>query len=76
MKSARHLGPEKVVAIDRFPERLEMARTECGAETLNYEETDIPEALHNMTGDGAPIPASMPSGWKPTEPAWKRHMTR
>ena len=54
MKSALHLGAEKVVAIDRFPERLELARTKCGAETLNYEETDITEALHNMTGGRGP----------------------
>ena len=54
MKSALHLGAEKVVAIDRFPERLELARTKCSAETLNYEETDITEALHNMTGGRGP----------------------
>ncbi|ACM18653.1 formaldehyde dehydrogenase, glutathione-dependent [Geotalea daltonii FRC-32] len=54
MKCAWHLGAGKVFAIDRFPERLEMARMHCKAETLNYEETDITEALHNMTGGRGP----------------------
>lgn len=54
MKCAWHLGAGKVFAIDRFPERLEMARINCKAETLNYEETDITEALHNMTGGRGP----------------------
>jgi len=54
MKSARLLGAGKVIAIDRFPERLALAERECGAETLNYEEVDIPETLHNMTGGRGP----------------------
>ena len=40
IKSAFLLGAERVIAVDRFPYRLEMARTLCGAETLNYEEVD------------------------------------
>ncbi len=35
--SAYLLGAERVIAIDRFPYRLEMARTKCGAETIDYE---------------------------------------
>jgi threonine dehydrogenase-like Zn-dependent dehydrogenase len=54
MKCARHLGAEKIIGIDRFPERLEMARTHCGAEVLNYEEVNVPEELHNMTGGRGP----------------------
>jgi len=54
MKCAWHLGAGKVFAIDSFPERLEMARMHCKAETLNYDETDITEALHNMTGGRGP----------------------
>jgi threonine dehydrogenase-like Zn-dependent dehydrogenase len=54
MKCAWHLGAGKVFAIDRFPDRLEMARTHCKAETLNYEEVDIVEALHNLTGGRGP----------------------
>ncbi len=54
MKSAYLLGAERVIGIDRFPERLRMAREKVGAETLNYEEVDIPEALNEMTGGQGP----------------------
>src|ERR687883_457285 len=45
IKSAFLLGAERVIAIDRFPERLRMAREKAGAETLNYQEVDVPDAL-------------------------------
>jgi threonine dehydrogenase-like Zn-dependent dehydrogenase len=51
--SARLLGAARVIAIDRFPERLRLAR-EAGAETLNYESTDILAALREMTGGRGP----------------------
>lgn len=51
--SARLLGAGRVIAIDRFPERLRKAR-EAGAETLNYESTDILAALREMTGGRGP----------------------
>ena len=51
--SARLLGAGRVIAIDRFPERLRKAR-EAGAETLNYESTDILSALKEMTGGRGP----------------------
>lgn len=54
MKSAMHMGAGKVVAIDKNPERLEMAFTHCNAETLNFEEDDIVEALHSLTGGRGP----------------------
>ena len=54
MKSAFMLGAERVIAIDRVPERLQMARDKVGAETLNYEEVDIYEALREMTGGQGP----------------------
>jgi threonine dehydrogenase-like Zn-dependent dehydrogenase len=54
IKSAYLLGAERVIAIDRFPERLRMARDKAGAETINYEETDIYEALKEMTGGHGP----------------------
>lgn len=54
MKSATHLGAGKVIGIDRFPERLELARTACGAEVVNYEEQDVPGALQKMTGGRGP----------------------
>jgi len=54
MKSAFLLGAERVIGIDRFPERLAMAREKVGAETINYEATDIHEALNEMTGGLGP----------------------
>jgi threonine dehydrogenase-like Zn-dependent dehydrogenase len=55
MKSAYLLGAEKVIALDRFPYRLRMAREKCGAETINYEEVDdIYEALRELTGGRGP----------------------
>ena len=54
IKSAYMLGAERVIAIDRFPYRLNMARTRGGADTLNYEELDIHEALKDMTGGRGP----------------------
>src|SRR3569833_789343 len=55
IKSAFLLGAERVIAIDRYEYRLRMAREECGAETINYEEVDsVPEALIEMTGGRGP----------------------
>ncbi|MDQ2840929.1 MAG: glutathione-dependent formaldehyde dehydrogenase [Acidobacteriota bacterium] len=54
MKSAYLLGAERVIGIDRFPERLRMARDKVGAETLNYEEVDVRDALKEMTGGRGP----------------------
>jgi len=53
--SARLLGAERVIAIDRFPYRLEMALTKAGAtDAINYEETELMEALREMTGGRGP----------------------
>jgi threonine dehydrogenase-like Zn-dependent dehydrogenase len=56
IKSAYMLGAERVIAIDRFPYRLRMAREKAGAETLNYETLEITvlEALKEMTGGRGP----------------------
>lgn len=55
--SAFMLGAERVIAIDRFPSRLRLAR-KAGAEVLNYEEVggimDITERLRDMTGGRGP----------------------
>jgi threonine dehydrogenase-like Zn-dependent dehydrogenase len=50
MKSAFLLGAERVIGIDRLEERLRMAHEKVGAETLNYEEVDIYDALMERTG--------------------------
>jgi len=52
--SAYLLGAERVIAIDKIPERLQMAAQKCGAEVLNYEEVDVHEALKEMTGGRGP----------------------
>ncbi|HSH58697.1 MAG TPA: zinc-dependent alcohol dehydrogenase [Acidimicrobiales bacterium] len=52
--SAYLLGAERVVAIDRFPYRLRMAAEKAGAETLNYEEVDVREALRDLTAGRGP----------------------
>jgi threonine dehydrogenase-like Zn-dependent dehydrogenase len=53
--SARLLGAERVIAIDRFPYRLKMAKEKAGAtEVLNYEEVDILEAVAELTGGRGP----------------------
>jgi len=54
MKSAYLLGAARVIAIDRFPERLRMAREKAGAQTINYEEQDLSDALMEMTGGRGP----------------------
>lgn len=54
IQSAYLLGAERVVAIDRFPGRLRMARVLSRAETLNYEEVHVLEALQEITGGRGP----------------------
>jgi threonine dehydrogenase-like Zn-dependent dehydrogenase len=53
--SARMLGAERVIAIDRFPYRLKMAIEKAGAtDVINYEEQDVGEALRDLTADRGP----------------------
>ncbi len=54
IKSAYMLGAGKVIAIDRFPDRLKMAKEQGKAEVINYEEVDAGEALKEMTGGRGP----------------------
>jgi threonine dehydrogenase-like Zn-dependent dehydrogenase len=55
MRSAYLLGAERVIAIDRFPERLALASDKVGAETINYQETDdVVDQLKAMTGGRGP----------------------
>jgi threonine dehydrogenase-like Zn-dependent dehydrogenase len=42
-----------VIAIDRIPERLQMAR-QGGAETLNFEKVNVMDALKDLTGGRGP----------------------
>ena len=53
--SAYLLGAERVIAIDRFPYRLQLAKERAGAaQTINYEEVDVQEALMEMTAGRGP----------------------
>lgn len=54
IRSAFMLGADKVVAIDRFPERLELAARLHGAEVINYEHADVIETLKSITGGRGP----------------------
>jgi threonine dehydrogenase-like Zn-dependent dehydrogenase len=54
IRSAYLLGAERVIAIDRVAERLGLAEEFGHAETLNYEEVDVSEALREMTGGRGP----------------------
>jgi threonine dehydrogenase-like Zn-dependent dehydrogenase len=54
IKSAQLLGAGRVIAVDRFPERMRLAR-EWGAETVDY--SDVDDAFDNlkeMTGGRGP----------------------
>jgi threonine dehydrogenase-like Zn-dependent dehydrogenase len=53
IRSAFLLGAERVIAIDETPERLQMAQ-EGGAETINFGEQNVYEALMDMTGGRGP----------------------
>ena len=54
MKSARLMGAERVIAIDREPERLAMARAFAGADTIDFEEADVLEELREATAGRGP----------------------
>jgi threonine dehydrogenase-like Zn-dependent dehydrogenase len=51
--SAFLMGAERVIAIDRFSYRLRKAER-AGAETLNYEDVDVLDALRDMTAGRGP----------------------
>ena len=54
IKSAYLLGAERVIAIDRVPERLRMAEIEGRAETLDFDDEYIFDKLKEMTGGRGP----------------------
>ncbi len=54
IQSCWMLGAGRVIAIDRVPERLEMARTKGRAETINFDEQDVYETLNAMTNGRGP----------------------
>ncbi len=54
IRSAYLLGAERVVAIDRFPERLALAASAGKAEVLDYSKSDVLEELRARTGGQGP----------------------
>jgi threonine dehydrogenase-like Zn-dependent dehydrogenase len=52
--SAALLGAHRVVVIDRFDYRLDIVRRNTGAETLNYEQVDVRDALEEITAGRGP----------------------
>src|SRR5690348_7968956 len=55
MASAKLLGAERIIAIDRHPYRLRLALERAGAtEVIDYEKTDVQEALRELTGGRGP----------------------
>ncbi len=55
IQSAWMFNPARVIAIDRFPERLEMARNYGRAEVIDYSGgVDVVETLKQMTGGIGP----------------------
>jgi threonine dehydrogenase-like Zn-dependent dehydrogenase len=55
IKSAQMLGAEHVIAIDRIPERLRLAKSFGQAEAINYEQVDnVVEELKQRTGGRGP----------------------
>ncbi|EAU39909.1 alcohol dehydrogenase [Fulvimarina pelagi HTCC2506] len=66
---AWHYGAQRVIAVDRRTDRLDMARR-LGAETINFEEENPIEAVRDLTGGIGPdraIDAVGVDAFKPTK---------
>ncbi|WP_214411655.1 zinc-dependent alcohol dehydrogenase [Sphaerisporangium fuscum] len=48
------LGAARVIAIDRYPERMAMTERHVGAETIDYTRTDVVAELKERTGGRGP----------------------
>jgi len=53
IQSAFLMGAHRVIAIDHYPRRLELAK-QMGAEVLDYREVEVLEALKELTGGIGP----------------------
>jgi threonine dehydrogenase-like Zn-dependent dehydrogenase len=53
IQSALAMGADRVIAIDHYPHRLELAKF-LGAQVVNFDEVDVREALVEMTGGIGP----------------------
>jgi threonine dehydrogenase-like Zn-dependent dehydrogenase len=52
-QSARIMGAEQVIVIDHYPHRLELAR-QFGCKVIDFRQTNVREALMEMTGGQGP----------------------
>jgi len=53
-RSAQILGAERVILIDRLPDRLSTAADRLGVETIDYSQVDVLDMLREMTGGRGP----------------------
>ncbi|GAA2108171.1 zinc-dependent alcohol dehydrogenase [Actinomadura alba] len=53
-RAAELLGAERVIVIDRLPERLAMTEQYIGAETIDFSRTDVDAELRERTGGRGP----------------------
>ncbi|WP_248960126.1 zinc-dependent alcohol dehydrogenase [Sphaerisporangium perillae] len=72
-RAAMLLGAERVISIDRYPERLAMTERYVGCETLDYTRTDIIEELKERTGGRGPDVCIEAVGLE-AEGAGRRHL--
>ncbi|MDB5340180.1 MAG: fdm 4 [Planctomycetaceae bacterium] len=54
IRSAWMLGAGRVIAIDRVPERLQLAEKHGKAETINFDKDNVYDRLQEMTGGRGP----------------------
>jgi threonine dehydrogenase-like Zn-dependent dehydrogenase len=53
--ACRLLGADRIIVIDRVPDRLRMARERAGAtDTIDYEQQDVLDTLKELTGGRGP----------------------
>lgn len=77
--SARLMGADRIIAVDCYEDRLDMARAQ-GAEVIDFNQDDPVEAIKELTGgigpdrviDAVGVDAMKPSnGKKPADKVWK-----
>lgn len=54
MISAKMMGAEKIIAVDRFGYRLKTAAQQSGAILINYETADVMKTIKELTGNHGP----------------------
>lgn len=73
-QGAMILGAERVIAIDRYLERLAQAEA-LGAIALDYTKVDVVEALKELTGAVVLTLVSTRWGWRRAARGFSRYMT-